>query len=170
MTDSRSSDPTAPAEQTELLQFFKTINTHSPHVTALGMEMVGVARGVVEMETPFDEKFVGNPDTGVVHGGVITSILDHTSGLAVVSLFGKIVGMATLDLRIDYMKPSTAGKAIRSKAHCYKTTKNIAFIRAVAYHDSIDDPIATSVCTFMLTPSTPEESQPKTAGEGADHA
>src|ERR1700743_3329739 len=34
---------------------------------------------------PYSENLVGDPQTGVVHGGVITGLLDHTCGLAVMS-------------------------------------------------------------------------------------
>jgi len=40
-------------------------------------------------------------------------------------------------------------------AECFKITKNIAFVRAFAYHDEMIDPVATSVATFML--GTPTE-------------
>jgi acyl-coenzyme A thioesterase PaaI-like protein len=36
------------------------------------------------------------------------------------------------------------------RATCYKLTRNVAFTRAVAFHDSEDDPIATSMGTFMI--------------------
>ena len=57
----------------------------------------------------------------------------------------------TLDLRIDYLKPATPPKPVIAKATCYKLTKSVAFVRAVAYHDEEDDPIASSASTFMLT-------------------
>ena len=62
-----------------------------------------------------------------------------------------LVGIATLDLRIDYMRPAEPGKTIKAHAHCYKVTQNVAFVRGAAYHDeNEDEPIATSVGTFML--------------------
>ena len=58
--------------------------------------------------------------------------------------------MATLDIRIDYMKPATPNIDLLVTAECYKQTKTIAFVRAVAYHEKEDDPVATSVATFMM--------------------
>ena len=58
--------------------------------------------------------------------------------------------MATLDLRIDYMRPAEPRKDLYTEAECYRTTVNIAFVRATAYQDDRSDPIATSVATFML--------------------
>jgi uncharacterized protein (TIGR00369 family) len=99
---------------------------------------------------PYAEHLIGNPDTRVVHGGVITALLDNTCGIAVgtkTRLQGQI---ATLDLRIDYMKPATPGEDIFAFAECYKVTKNIAFVRGVAYHTNRGDPIATCAAAFML--------------------
>ena len=36
-----------------------------------------------------------------------------------------------------------------AQAHCYKMTKTIAFVRATAYHDTPDDPVAAASGTFM---------------------
>ncbi|MEZ4255338.1 MAG: PaaI family thioesterase [Polyangiales bacterium] len=62
--------------------------------------------------------------------------------------------IATLDLRIDYLRPATPGQAVLAEARCFKTTKNVAFVRSVAYHDRVDDPIATATGTFMLQTQT----------------
>jgi len=66
------------------------------------------------------------------------------------------VPIATLDLRIDYLRPAEVGQAVHARATCYKLARNVAFTRAVAYHDDPADPIAHSVGTFMLaTPTGP---------------
>ncbi len=115
------------------------------------------------MYVPYSADIVGDPDTGVVHGGVITALLDSASGRAVrdVPTSDDEVSIATLDLRIDYMRPADPGKTIYARADCYKRTRNVAFVRAWAFHDDTDDPIATSVGTFMLgTRNTPRETTP----------
>ena len=122
-----------------------------PHNKALGMEMLELDRGEAKFKLPYDAKLVGNPDTGVLHGGAITALLDACSGAAVFAALTEWVPIATLDLRIDYLRAAEAGRAVTAHATCYKTTRNVAFTRAVAYHDNPDDPIASSVGTFMLS-------------------
>jgi len=86
---------------------------------------------------------------------VITVLLDTASGLAVWSAVDKPVPIATLDLRIDYLKPATPGQRLFARADCFKLTRNVAFTRALAYH-SADDPIAQGIGSFMLlTPGQP---------------
>jgi uncharacterized protein (TIGR00369 family) len=123
---------------------------HVPHAKAVGMTVVSVERGAAVLKLPYDERLVGNPDTGVVHGGVITTLLDNSCGIAVGASLNEMRPIATLDLRIDYMKPATPKLDIFARAECYKTTTNIAFVRACAYHDDPNDPIATAVGAFML--------------------
>ena len=66
----------------------------------------------------------------------------------------EFVPIATLDLRIDYLRPAEPGRDVLARAHCYKMTKNVAFTRAVAYHDDESNPIAHSVGTFMISTKT----------------
>jgi uncharacterized protein (TIGR00369 family) len=122
-----------------------------PHNRALGMEFVELVDSHVVFQLPYDPKLVGNPDSGVLHGGVITALLDAASGAAVFVALGQPVPIATLDLRIDYLRPAEAGHVVMARATCYKVTRNVAFTRAVAYHGDPADPIAHSVGTFMVS-------------------
>jgi len=131
-----------------------------PHAAAIGMTFVSRGADTCVVRVPYAEHLVGDPDTGVVHGGVITALLDNASGMAVrtdASQFAEDRSMATLDLRIDYMRPAQPREDLYCEATCYRMTSNVAFVRAVAYHaNGRDDPIASSVATFMLgTPTTP---------------
>ena len=123
---------------------------HIPFNRALGMKVVAMTRGEATFELPYDTKLVGNPDTAVIHGGAITALLDACSGASVFAALVEWKPIATLDLRIDYLRAGDPGKSIISRATCYKLTHNVAFTRAVAHHGDEADPIATSVGTFML--------------------
>lgn len=121
-----------------------------PHAAAIELTIIDVKPGEAVCKVPYAEHLIGNPDTRVIHGGVITSLLDNACGIAVGSktmLQGQI---ATLDLRIDYMKPATPDQDIFAFAECFKVTKNIAFVRGLAYHTDRGDPIATCAAAFML--------------------
>jgi uncharacterized protein (TIGR00369 family) len=121
-----------------------------PHNRALGMKIREMRTAEAIFELPYDEKLVGNPDTGVLHGGVITALIDACSGAAVFAALTEWKPIATLDLRIDYMRAGEVGRAIVCRANCYKITRNVGFTRAIAYHDDESDPISTSMGTFMI--------------------
>jgi uncharacterized protein (TIGR00369 family) len=122
-----------------------------PHNKALGMEALEISRANARFSLKYDPKLVGNPDTGVLHGGAITALLDACSGAAVFAALSEWVPIATLDLRIDYLRAAEPGRNVIAHATCYRTTRNVAFTRAVAYHDDEADPIASSAGTFMLS-------------------
>ena len=128
-----------------------------PHAMALGFQFVSSEAGVAIMKMPWREDLVGDPDTGVIAGGAVTSLLDHVGGMAIGSAFaqaardGATTSMATLDLRIDYMRPAHPRRDIIARAHCYKLTHTIAFVRASAFEDDADDPVATVQAAFALT-------------------
>jgi uncharacterized protein (TIGR00369 family) len=121
-----------------------------PHNRALGLEVIAFDRGRAAIRLPYSEKLVGNPETGVLHGGAISAAMDAACGSAVFQALPQPMMIATLDLRIDYVKLGTPRRDIRIDAHCYKVTRSVAFVRGVAYHDDPDDPIATATGTFML--------------------
>ena len=122
-----------------------------PHNQALGIRVLEMSDTEAVFELPYDPKLVGNPDTGTLHGGAITAMLDACSGAAVFAALTDLAPIATLDLRIDYLKPAEPGKPVIGRASCYKMTRNVAFTRASAYQDTPENVIAHSVGTFMLS-------------------
>jgi uncharacterized protein (TIGR00369 family) len=125
------------------------------HGAALGFELTRVGRGEVEMSFPYKEEVVGNPVTGVVHGGVIVSLLDTCCGCAAISVLKRPSVTPTMDLRLDYMHPAEPGQPIYVSAKVYRDTSNVIFCRGSAWQDDPENPIAHCVATFMRvdTPS-----------------
>src|SRR3954469_11333941 len=99
---------------------------------------------------PYRPVFVGDTETGVLHGGVVTAMLDESCGMAVQLALDGTGAIATLDLRIDYQKPATPGLDIKAHSVCYRVTRSIAFVRSTAYQESEDDPVATATACFMI--------------------
>ncbi len=129
----------------------------TPQSAALGLRAVSAGRDWAIMAVPWRADLVGDPESGVIAGGVVTTLLDQTCGLAVSSRAhaeGRLTGLATLDLRIDYMRGAEPGKDIFARAHCYRLTRSIGFVRAAAYEVDEADPVATAQAAFALTPAS----------------
>ena len=115
------------------------------------MRLDEVRRGSGMMSLDWDEKLIGNPRTRVVHSGVVTALLDTLCGLVVMASVPEGTPLATLDLRIDYLRPATPEQTIRATAECYKVTASVAFVRGARLpRRDRQDAIAHCTGTFML--------------------
>ncbi|MFS2318590.1 PaaI family thioesterase [Maricaulis sp. D1M11] len=123
----------------------------SPHAQALGLSLVSISPGEVVLKAPYREDLIGDPETGTLHGGVITALLDHAAGTAAFAGLGAKEAPATLDLRIDYSRPAEPGKDVIATAQCLKSHGLIAFVRAIAHDGDPDDPVAIAQAAFMIS-------------------
>ena len=121
-----------------------------PHSHALGIRYVEHVPGRVTFDLPYREDLVGDPSSGVIHGGVITTLVDACCGQAVLTKLKEIRRIATLDLRIDYLRPARAGATVRCICECYRVTRQVAFTRSICFDGDENDPVATSAGTFMV--------------------
>ncbi|MEW5056419.1 MAG: PaaI family thioesterase [Cycloclasticus sp.] len=121
----------------------------TPHATILKLELVSAKDDTVTLKLPFSEHIIGDPFKRLIHGGAITTLMDTVCGAAVFQAQGNFQSMATLDLRVDHMRPADSGLDVFAIAECYRLTNTVAFIRATAYTDNIDEPVATAVASFM---------------------
>ncbi|CUH50676.1 PaaI family thioesterase [Shimia marina] len=121
-----------------------------PHCKALDMKLTNIGDGKAEMVLPYNDNIVGDPETGVLHGGAVFALMDTCCGAAAMCHPSSPSSTATIDLRIDYMRAATPGQSIRTKAECYHITRSVAFVRATAVDDDDALPVATATGTFTV--------------------
>jgi uncharacterized protein (TIGR00369 family) len=121
-----------------------------PHSHALGMHLDDIGDGWAILSMAYDPRLIGDPQTGVIHGGAVSALMDTASGAAVMVHPTAPLTTATLDLRIDYMRPATPGQTLRARAECHHVTRSIAFVRAVATDDDESRPVATATSAFTI--------------------
>jgi uncharacterized protein (TIGR00369 family) len=146
-------DPSNPlfSDPEQAARIIESLTQFVPHNRALGIRFVSVAPDSLTLALPYDEKLVGNPLTGVIHGGAITTLLDAACGAAVFVKVGRPMPVATLDLRIDYLRPATPTQEVLARAEGFRATQNVAFVRCQAFHaDREDDLVAVANGTFTL--------------------
>ncbi len=144
------SDTPAYGEGETMLERVRAMLQFTPHARALGIEVTRLERARAWGKAPYRPELVGDPDTGVIAGGVLTTFLDQLCGAAALAALDTPAIIATIDLRIDYMRPAQPGRDILAEAHCYKAGKSVAFVRAAAYEDDPDNPIAHAVTAYMI--------------------
>lgn len=129
---------------TRVNRFISTLN----QARQLGLSAIEASKGHLVVELPYSDAIIGNPDTGVIHGGAITTLMDTASGSVMICALEDFELCPTLDLRVDYMRPAEPRKPVYARAETYKITRNIIFTRCEAYQEG-GETIANCVGTFM---------------------
>lgn len=142
----------------------RTFVAGTPHMRESGMAITALSTGRGTMVLPARADWVGDPVRQVLHPGVLTVLADSACGLAVGAALDKRVPYATLDLRMDYLRPAGPDHDVHCEAHCYRLTRSVAFARADVWQGDRSQPIATAQATFMLsTPGGAPQRQPGAA-------
>jgi uncharacterized protein (TIGR00369 family) len=128
---------------------------------SLALKFETLSERPCRMRAPFRAELVGDPEDGALAGGVIFALLDQTCGMAIsLALRARFEGegreprpggMATLDFRLDHIRPPRPGCAVIAEAECLRLTGDVAVVRGWAYEESAGDPIAAAQAAFMLT-------------------
>lgn len=125
-------------------QFIEAI----PFSAALGMSLDRIEHGLAEISMPYSPDLVGDPETGVIHGGVVSALMDTCGGAAVMSALDGQGATATIDLRIDYMRSAKPGQRLLARAECRHLTRSVAFVRAYAWDEDLENAVATATGAF----------------------
>lgn len=143
----QSDPPEDPGDKARIArQFIEAI----PFSRALGMELREIGEGVAVIAMPWSDALVGDRRSGVIHGGAVSALMDTCGGAAVMSHRQAPAGTATIDLRIDYMRPARPGQPITARAECYHVTRSVAFVRATAWDADADRPVAAATGAFTV--------------------
>ncbi|WP_395943232.1 PaaI family thioesterase [Brevundimonas sp.] len=125
----------------------------SAHTAALGFVFDGLHDGEPRIRVPWRQDLVGDPQAETFAGGLVTTLLDHICGLAVWAAMDAFQPIATLDLRVDYMRVGRPRHDLLAQAKCYRLTPTVAFVRAWAFEDDLSDPVAAAQAAYVLNRS-----------------
>jgi uncharacterized protein (TIGR00369 family) len=78
-----------------------------PYHQWLGLNVIAVGDGTIELTATSREEWVANPDRGFIHGGILATLVDLTADWALVSKTGR--GVPTIDIRVDYHRGALPG-------------------------------------------------------------
>lgn len=104
-----------------------------------------------QLALPYCQDLIGDPARGVIASGPIVALLDMATSVAVWMKRGGFLPHATLDLRVDYLRPAAPGREVVGRGECYRVTRSVAFVRGIAHDGDAADPVAHVAGTFMFT-------------------
>lgn len=119
------------------------------HGDTLGIGYQGHGADWAELDLPYDPRMIGDPASGVLASGPILALMDMATSVSVWLKADAFVPHATLDLRIDYLRPARPGHTVIGRGECYRITRSIAFVRGQAHDGDPADPLANVAGTFM---------------------
>jgi len=130
----------------KLLQQLSAGFTAIPFNQMLGLHLDQLTPNQVAMSFKMKNELVGNFFYGILHGGVISSVLDMAGGMVVMSsiiqknpnctvedLSEILSKCSTVDLQISYLRPGK-GDLFITKAYLIKSGNKISFARMELYN------------------------------------
>ena len=104
----------------------------------------------IRVRVPFQPVMIGDTGWNVIHSGLLMILLDSLCGISIIQKMAAPTSIATLDLRVDYLRAVPANEDMYVTANCYKIGRNVGFSRGAIYTADPDDPAAIANGTFML--------------------
>lgn len=125
-------------------------NLDRGHGGRLGIAYHDHGEGWVELALPWSAEQVGDPASGTIAAGPVMTLMDMATSIAVWAKRDRFAPHATLDLRLDHLRPPRTGGTLIGRGECYRLTPSVAFVRGAAHDGDPADPVAQMAGTFML--------------------
>lgn len=119
------------------------------HGGRLGIGFHARGHDWVELMLPYKADLIGDPASGIIASGPIITLMDMATSFAVWVKRGGFVPHATLDLRVDYLRPARPERTVIGRGECYRLTRSVAFVRGQAHDGDPADPVAHVAGTYM---------------------
>lgn len=145
----------------DMLQHLSRAFTEIPFNQMLGLKLDSLEKEYAVMSFNMKQELVGNFFYGILHGGVISSVLDMAGGMIVMAAaaykhpnanvdeLAEILGKcSTVDLQISYLRPGR-GEHFIAKAWLVKSGNKISFARMELFNQE-GTLIATGSGTYLI--------------------
>jgi uncharacterized protein (TIGR00369 family) len=110
----------------------------------LGVRVVSLDRGRVELEIPWRDELIGDPLKKALHGGVISTLADAAGGIAVwAALENAMSRVSTIDLRVDYLRPGRC-EPLFAEAVAVRVGRTVGVADVRLFHASGRDTIVAT--------------------------
>jgi len=116
-----------------------------PYAKFLGLRLGDIQQGQVSIHLDVRDELKHHQ--GVVHGGVIASLIDTASAFAVLTQIDVNERITTTDLTIHYLRPITSGR-MTATARIVRGGRRL-FVLSVEVTNDTNVLVATAVTTYI---------------------
>lgn len=125
-------------------------------IAQLNLGIEKVRQDGVVLRMPFNPDFCADSESTLLHGGMLTALLDSAFGMSNFISIEGLTSIATIDLRVDYLRPPRSRADVLVEAECYRQTRHVAFNSGRVWFDGNPDAeIARGTATFALNRGAP---------------
>jgi uncharacterized protein (TIGR00369 family) len=135
----------------------KIIAEQVPFNKVLGVEVASAEADKAQLRFAMRAELIGNTRRGILHGGVISAVLDVTAGFAIMLALHKepqsgqkleFPNIGTIDLRVDFLRPGR-GKHFLATGRVVRLGKRIAVTHMELENDE-GELIATAGAAYVV--------------------
>jgi uncharacterized protein (TIGR00369 family) len=116
-----------------------------PFARLLGLELGEIERGAATLHLAVRDELKQNK--GLVHGGVVASLIDTAAAFAAITLLEPDQSTTTINLTIHYLRPLTVGRAT-ARARVLRAGRRILSI-SVEVFDETEVLTATALTSYL---------------------
>jgi uncharacterized protein (TIGR00369 family) len=135
-----------------------------PYAAASGMQVVATGPGHASLLLPARGTWTGDAERKLIHPGCLSVLADTACGMAVGCALDEMEPFATLDLRMDYLRPAVADTDLICKAECHRLSRSVAFVRGELFQPGQSEPVAMVNATFMRATANTRRKDTEVAG------
>lgn len=128
----------------QLRRIHKALTT-VPFARFIGIELEDIEGGIATLAVNVRKELTQNQ--GVVHGGVIASLIDTATAFAILSLLPPREKVTTVDLAISYLRPVTGGR-LKAVAKVVRAGRRLFVVSAEVF-DKQGRLITTALTTYI---------------------
>ncbi|WP_321394741.1 PaaI family thioesterase [Emcibacter sp.] len=122
-----------------------------PHAGRIGIKILGTDADAVLSELTYSDMIAAREGSGIIANGAVTTLLDTALGMAVVHKKREMCALATLDLRMDFLRSCTPFSSVYARTECIRLTREVAFVRGEAWCEDPARPVAQSIAAFSIS-------------------
>jgi uncharacterized protein (TIGR00369 family) len=122
----------------------------------IGYEVVAFDRQTREAEVRLTVGEMHLSSSGRGHGGMISALLDFACGVAVCTTLGPRDQTSTVELKVNYFRPTNRGDVLSAKARVVFRGRRLCALSALLHRGGEVDPVAMATATYNVLEAATE--------------